>query len=309
MADWVFRTPDYDTMIKEIDTLRTRVEAAERERDLTSSQLMMVASEICGDRKLDPQDHRDPRWTPILKEAANLRAEVKRLKVILQTGRETLARAEARLLQSDENWISLRKENTTLRAEVEKLREALKRIKDWLAPLAVSGGGSSLDKSYDTALAALADDGSGYNYNNSSDDFRDLLVRYGERSETHFNPIQVGRFSLSIQASKYHYSKPRETGLSPKDYERFEVALFYNGKWVKFPKWKLYYRGPWMKFHEGFDSGVFAYMPANIVQKLYERIKLLDKFSPPKLFIPKREADEENHYWRYVMDAEEVKHV
>lgn len=113
---------------------------------------------------------------------------------------------------------------------------------------------------------------------NSHNDFRDLLVRRNGTSWI-FKHIKVGRFTLSIQASEHHYSKPRKDGLSPKDYTHWEVALFYNDDWVKFRKWKLYYRGPWMKFHEGTDSGVFAYMPTEIVQKLYERIKLLDKLS------------------------------
>jgi len=114
---------------------------------------------------------------------------------------------------------------------------------------------------------------------NSHTDFRDLLVRNEERPWM-FNPIKMGRFTLSIQASEYHYSEPRKSGLLPKDYERWEVALFFNGKWVKLHKWKFYYRGPWAEFHEGLEFGVFAYMPTDVVQKLYERIELLSKLTP-----------------------------
>jgi len=114
---------------------------------------------------------------------------------------------------------------------------------------------------------------------NSHTDFRDLLVRNEERPWM-FNPIKMGRFTLSIQASEYHYSEPRKSGLLPKDYERWEVALFYNDDWVKFRKWKFYYRGPWMQFHEGTDPVVFAYMPTDVVQKLYERIEFLSKLTP-----------------------------
>src|SRR5690606_1377052 len=102
---------------------------------------------------------------------------------------------------------------------------------------------------------------------NSHNDFRDLLVRLNGVPWA-FKHIKVGRFTLSVQASAHHYSNPRKDGLPPKDYTHWEVALFYNGKWVKFRKWKFYYRGPWMEFHEGFDSGVFGYMPTEIVQKL-----------------------------------------
>lgn len=114
-------------------------------------------------------------------------------------------------------------------------------------------------------------------------DFRDLLVRREGWPEM-FHPIKLGRFTLSIQASKYHYSVPRESELPIKDYIRWEAALFFDGEWVKFRKWKLYYRGPWLKFHEGLDFGVFAYMPTELVQKLYERIELLSKLTPPKFF-------------------------
>lgn len=114
-------------------------------------------------------------------------------------------------------------------------------------------------------------------------DFRDLLVRRKDQSQM-FHHIKMGRFTLSIQASEYHYSQPRLGDLSPKDYECWEVALFFNGKWVNFRKWKFYYWGPWMEFHEGMDVGVFAYMPTHIVQKLYKHIKLLSKLTPPKFF-------------------------
>lgn len=77
--------------IWELVRLRARAEAAERERDLITSQLLMVGSEICGDPKLDPKDHRDPRWTPTLEEAAKLRAEVERLRGALEKAKGPIA--------------------------------------------------------------------------------------------------------------------------------------------------------------------------------------------------------------------------
>lgn len=67
------------------------VEQVKRERDLITSQLLMVGSEICGDPKLDPKDHRDPRWTPTLEEAAKLRAEVERLRGALEKAKGPIA--------------------------------------------------------------------------------------------------------------------------------------------------------------------------------------------------------------------------
>lgn len=91
------------------------VEQVKRERDLTTSQLLMVGSEICGDPKLDPKDHRDPRWTPTLEEAAKLRADNERL-------RTDLASAEEALRQVDAELTALAEENEKLRAELRRAR-------------------------------------------------------------------------------------------------------------------------------------------------------------------------------------------
>src|SRR5690554_1799844 len=53
----------------ERDTLAVRM-------DLPASQLLMVGSELCGDGKIDPNDHRDPRWTPTLQQAAKVTREL-----------------------------------------------------------------------------------------------------------------------------------------------------------------------------------------------------------------------------------------
>lgn len=101
--------------IRELVRLRARAEAAEREMDLTTSKLLMVGSEICGDPKLDPKDHRDPRWTSTLEEAAKLRADNERL-------RTDLASAEEALRQVDAELTALAEENEKLRAELRRAR-------------------------------------------------------------------------------------------------------------------------------------------------------------------------------------------
>ena len=67
----------------ERDSLRDQLRRVEGERDalavrmdLPASQLLMVGSELCGDGKIDPNDHRDPRWTPTLQRAAEVMREL-----------------------------------------------------------------------------------------------------------------------------------------------------------------------------------------------------------------------------------------
>src|SRR5690606_33164181 len=39
--------------------------------------------ELCGDGKIDPNDHRDPRWTPTLQQAAKVMRELTSLRALL----------------------------------------------------------------------------------------------------------------------------------------------------------------------------------------------------------------------------------
>jgi hypothetical protein len=50
-----------------------RADAAEANAALRSAMLLMVGSEICADPKIDARDHGDPRWTPTLLAACELR--------------------------------------------------------------------------------------------------------------------------------------------------------------------------------------------------------------------------------------------
>jgi len=43
----------------------------------------MVGSELFGDGKIDPNDHRDPRWTPALQQAAKVMRELTSLRSLL----------------------------------------------------------------------------------------------------------------------------------------------------------------------------------------------------------------------------------
>jgi hypothetical protein len=49
----------------------------------------------------------------------------------------------------------------------------------------------------------------------------------------HFNGITAGEYTLSIQASEYHYCEPRETLEDLSQYTEMEIAIFKNGEWVQ----------------------------------------------------------------------------
>jgi len=53
------------------------------------------------------------------------------------------------------------------------------------------------------------------------------LTRIGEEF---FEPVIIGNFKISIQASQWHYSKPRKTLASSNDYTDFEVSLTYDNQ-------------------------------------------------------------------------------
>lgn len=74
-----------------VQTLTRERDEARDHRDLATEQLLMVGSEIGGDPKLDPKDHRDPRWTPTLEEAAKLRADNERLRTALRLAEGPIA--------------------------------------------------------------------------------------------------------------------------------------------------------------------------------------------------------------------------
>lgn len=79
-------------LVEEVERLRAERDEVRAQADLRSAQLLMVASEICGDSKLN--DRRDPRWTPALHEAQQLRAD----RAALLEALEPFAEATRRLI-------------------------------------------------------------------------------------------------------------------------------------------------------------------------------------------------------------------
>ena len=105
-------------------------------------------------------------------------------------------------------------------------------------------------------------------------DFRTLLVR--DSDNPFFRRLEVGRFSLSVQASAGHYCTPRKSGLPAKDYTAFEVALFENEEWISEP-----WNHPVLKgfttesdWEPGSGKPVAGWLPAEKVQLLWEALNL-----------------------------------
>jgi hypothetical protein len=65
--------------------LRADVARLTAERDLAGAQMLMVASQVAADPKIDPLDTSDPRWTPALADVARLIAERDKARAALST--------------------------------------------------------------------------------------------------------------------------------------------------------------------------------------------------------------------------------
>lgn len=91
-------------------------------------------------------------------------------------------------------------------------------------------------------------------------DFRELLERKGD----HFAHIEFkSGLKLSVQASEFAYSKPRENGFSPYDYTQFELAIMDDDGFVS--------------DHPIDEEGLFAYDVAGYtstkkVQEIFEKL-------------------------------------
>lgn len=108
-------------------------------------------------------------------------------------------------------------------------------------------------------------------------DFRTLLKHIRGNPRNNFSIIHLGSYGLSIQASGFHHSEPREYGLDPHDYEKFEVALFKDEKYVRFrPGDEGLLHGPWIRYIERIEDICFlSYCPVEVVQALYDKVEEL----------------------------------
>ena len=98
-----------------------------------------------------------------------------------------------------------------------------------------------------------------------------------------FNCIDVGKYSLSIQASSTHYCTPREL-LSPEFYSSKEMAIFKEDGWIAITKSSIFRAFPRFNelmsradghFSNGDNSGrvVFGYVPVDLIEDLYQYLK------------------------------------
>lgn len=119
----------------EEDRLRSALQVAERERDLRSAQIGMIASELAGDSKLHwLNDRSDPRWTPTIQEAWSLRQKVredaKQIVGLMHERDAALARAEKAERERDELRALINTPQTSDFLEAVKL-EAAHQVERW----------------------------------------------------------------------------------------------------------------------------------------------------------------------------------
>ncbi len=103
-------------------------------------------------------------------------------------------------------------------------------------------------------------------------DFRHYMLRpNGGKTGAHL-PLRNGMV-LSIQAGKRNYSEPRLDGLSPYDYESFEVGI-----WNDHNAWINPFMEPAMKLKEWSShwseyEDVAGWVPADVVQEIYDDLR------------------------------------
>ena len=89
-------------------------------------------------------------------------------------------------------------------------------------------------------------------------------------------PLRNG-MSMSIQAGQRNYSEPRLDGLSPYDYESFEVGI-----WNEDHNWINPFMEPDMK-HKTWSTHwtehdlVAGWVPADVVQEIYDDLREPDE--------------------------------
>lgn len=94
-----------------------------------------------------------------------------------------------------------------------------------------------------------------------------ILERNGE---CHFKPLHFGGFTLSIQASAYHYCSPRRTFNSSDEYNSFEVAIMRSNNdedWFHPEQDEMMKDFSWAKYWSEYDN-VAANVPREEVSKM-----------------------------------------
>ena len=90
-----------------------------------------------------------------------------------------------------------------------------------------------------------------------------------------FNHISMGNYSLSIQASSFHYCCPKNTFEDLDLYESMELAIINSkDEFVNIAEDTFFNDFTGLNvFNECYSCGVYAYVPVEDIQKLYDYIE------------------------------------
>jgi hypothetical protein len=102
-----------------------------------------------------------------------------------------------------------------------------------------------------------------------------LKERHREFTTRWFHPLELKNgYSISIQASEFHYCNPRQT-LDPDKYTTMEIAIFNRrGSFfnVKKSRSKFIKDKEWLKLFESGSSPVAGYVPIETIQEIIDNL-------------------------------------
>jgi len=99
-------------------------------------------------------------------------------------------------------------------------------------------------------------------------------THYGHRRR-HMKALEVGPYTLSVQASEFHYCTPRVT-VPVEEYTEWECALWTEERWLSVEKDPEVFDGLAVaKQWEDGESPVGGYLPTADVQALWDRLNEL----------------------------------
>jgi len=99
----------------ETEALRAELAASREHTNRLAASLLMIASEVDGDPKIDYRDYLDPRYTPALRQVGELRREAESL-------RARVDELEGDIERRKEGFDALHKNRDNLAAQIQGLR-------------------------------------------------------------------------------------------------------------------------------------------------------------------------------------------
>lgn len=94
----------------------------------------------------------------------------------------------------------------------------------------------------------------------------------GRFTHRHIQPLMVGKYYLSVQASIHHYCHPKDN-VALENYESFEIALMddegsFHVIQDVFPGFELS-----DELHEYYEDPIYPHVPIELVAELYDHAK------------------------------------